>query len=74
VGSFRTDNAADGHEESRRQEKALISLPYSGQRELLERKMEIPESGTRAEHVLAQSTHNTVGTSAILEDGHRSCV
>jgi hypothetical protein len=30
VGSFRTDNAADGHEESRRQDKALVSLVYSG--------------------------------------------
>jgi hypothetical protein len=39
----------------------------------LKKRMEIPESGTRAKHVLAQSTHNTVGACAVLEDSHRSC-
>jgi hypothetical protein len=74
VGSLSTDNAADGHEESRRREKALFSLVCSATRFLMEKKMEIPESGTRAKHVLAQSTHNTVGACAVLEDSHRACV
>jgi hypothetical protein len=35
---------------------------------------DIPESGTRTQHVLAQSTHDTIGACAVLEDGHRSFV
>ena len=36
--------------------------------------IELPESGTRTQHVLAQSTHDAVGARAVLEDGHRSFV
>lgn len=73
MGSFSTDDTADGHEKPRHQ-RGFWSAYHTQVRgkAFLSEKMEIPESGARAQHILAEGTHHTVRTCAVLEDGHRS--
>lgn len=67
MGTFGTDHATDGHEETNGERKGQMGIAM-GLRELYN----IPEGGSGTQHVFTEGAHDTVGAGTILEDGDGS--